>query len=94
MTFKVHDANCASIRIHVQLDGREVNVSDWLAAPSDTGPLANLPKGTDVIYLEPEAPGMHTLGLQGEIQEGGCYQGLFGGWGGTLVLTTTIAPDQ
>ncbi|MDP2903564.1 MAG: hypothetical protein Q8N96_10730, partial [Methylovulum sp.] len=55
---------------------------DPSARPLDTGP----------INLGPVSPGLHTVALEAEGEEGGCNAGDLNSWGGTVQVFAEVPP--
>ncbi len=77
---------CSSIRVHVLLDGREIQTSRWLGWPGALGRFATLALNTGVLDLGLQPAGSHLLGLEAEGQVGGCNVGTLASWGGSLTV--------
>jgi len=89
--------HCSSVRVHIFLDNTQVHTTDflgWLGAPS---PFDTLELDSGIIDLGPVSPGMHTVGIQAEGQQGGCNSGELIRWEGSMrVFTEEIqeTPDK
>lgn len=75
--------NCSDFRIHIKLDGNELDVTDWLGYPSRE-PFLEL--DSDVITITNVTSGPHKLTLQPEGRIGGCNKGFVEAWEGKLEL--------
>ena len=76
-------AHCSDIRLHVNIDGRYVGVTQWLGYEGRPLPL---PLDTGIISVNGITPGKHFLVLVPQGRVGGCNSGYLYSWGGVMVI--------
>jgi hypothetical protein len=79
LRYRAPHEHCASLRVHVFVDGREVAVTSPVA-PDET---------TNYLDLGPVHSGDHRVSLQGEGIAGGCNTGRVTAWGGAGTIWTS-----
>ncbi|MBM3942285.1 MAG: hypothetical protein FJ316_05075 [SAR202 cluster bacterium] len=84
--YSVPRTHCSSLRVRVQLDGREALTSGYLGWTSAPAPYNALPLSTGVLDLGQATKDVHTVTFLGEGQPSGCWGGGAGGysWGGVV----------
>ena len=87
--YAVRSTHCASVRVHLFVDGALEATSDFLGWPGAPAPFSDLALDTGLVDLGPVPPGAHVVGVQAEGQVGGCNVGQLPDWGGSLRVVTS-----
>jgi hypothetical protein len=73
--------HCSDVRMHFLVDGVERALSGFLTPGQSSG----------FFDVGPVSAGAHTVTLQAEGRVGGCNTGALQGWGGTSMITVSVA---
>jgi hypothetical protein len=73
--------HCSDVRMHFLIDGVERALSGFLTPG----------QGSGFFDVGPVTAGAHTVALQAEGRVGGCNTGALAGWGGTSMITISVA---